>query len=233
MASDSPTPQPSKHSDGRSGLPFLAACKILAVLALLATAALIARAVKRRADTPHYQPRLPIVGEVINELGSWGVPIAPTPSVEGYEAAAIRRAGGQLTDFGYDFDNLRPLLSDFVDDLNSQHVSELGRVLYDEFMSRLLASRLQSMALLSNPATAAKIEAQRIDRPVVVLGLPRSGTTAFHRILSAVPAFRGVKYFEVMYPSGLPGDAVHGGIYSSSSGVTDPRLEVVTRCALL
>ena len=94
-----------------------------------------------------------------------------------------------------------------------------------DYVVHMLANRLQRRAVLSNPTHAAEIHAQRINRPVVVLGLFRSGTTALHRILSAMPTLRGIKYYELMYFAGLHGHNVSAGAYADRS--QDPRLPVV------
>lgn len=97
-----------------------------------------------------------------------------------------------------------------------------------DYVVHMLANRLQRRAVLSNPTHAAEIHAQRINRPVVVLGLFRSGTTALHRILSAMPTLRGIKYYELMYFAGLHGHNVSAGAYADRS--QDPRLPVVEAC---
>jgi hypothetical protein len=49
------------------------------------------------------------------------------------------------------------------------------------------------------------LAAERIERPLVVTGEPRSGTTLLHALLSVDPGGRALRFWEVMHPSPPPG----------------------------
>jgi hypothetical protein len=51
------------------------------------------------------------------------------------------------------------------------------------------------------------LDAEPIDRPLVVTGEPRSGTTLLHALLAADPSNRALRFWEVMHPSPPPGPA--------------------------
>ena len=61
-----------------------------------------------------------------------------------------------------------------------------------------------------HPAPQASAEDRALGdphAPIVVIGLPRSGTTFFHNLLAADPANRSPATWEIMYPSPPPGEA--------------------------
>jgi LPS sulfotransferase NodH len=58
----------------------------------------------------------------------------------------------------------------------------------------------------------------RVESPIVVIGLPRSGTTMLHSLMAADPAHRSPQWWESLYPSPPPEEA---------SYATDPRRSVV------
>jgi len=49
------------------------------------------------------------------------------------------------------------------------------------------------------------LDRETIDRPLVVTGEPRSGTTLLHALLSVDPDARALRFWEVMHPSPPPG----------------------------
>jgi hypothetical protein len=85
----------------------------------------------------------------------------------------------------------------------------------------LLRNRLLLEQLLN---THPEIHDERIDRPVVVAGLPRTGTTHLHNLLAADPALRSLPYWESLEPV-LP-EAERAAV---AAGAPDPRPE---RCQL-
>ena len=49
------------------------------------------------------------------------------------------------------------------------------------------------------------VGAEVVDRPMIVTGEPRSGTTLLHALLSVDPASRALRFWQVMFPSPPPG----------------------------
>ncbi|MBI4515329.1 MAG: sulfotransferase [Deltaproteobacteria bacterium] len=79
----------------------------------------------------------------------------------------------------------------------------LGRVAQRSQILDLLVMRLRVQDLL---ARRPEIRAERIDRPIVILGLPRTGTTLLHRLLARDAGLRSLPFWEGIAP--LPdGDA--------------------------
>jgi hypothetical protein len=82
-----------------------------------------------------------------------------------------------------------------------------------EFLIGLLVNRLLIRQYQQrNPACLH----EPIDRPIFILGLPRSGTTLLYRLLALDPASRFVPYWESLYPAPLPDEP---------PGDVSPRLE--------
>jgi hypothetical protein len=59
---------------------------------------------------------------------------------------------------------------------------------------------------------------ERIVAPIIICGLPRTGTTHLHNLLSADPALRSLPYWESLEPVLADGEIPH-------AGAPDPRLE--------
>ncbi len=66
----------------------------------------------------------------------------------------------------------------------------------------LLETRLRLAAVWR--ASLGALEAQRIDHPVFILGMPRSGSTFLHELLAADPANCAPRVWEVMFPVERP-----------------------------
>jgi hypothetical protein len=96
-------------------------------------------------------------------------------------------------------------------------LSSLGLAMTYESLLQTLRARLLVEDLV---ARHPEIEDVPIERPIVICGLPRTGTTHLHNLLSADPALRHLPYWESLEPV-LPADeaqaVAHGG--------PDPRRE--------
>jgi hypothetical protein len=109
--------------------------------------------------------------------------------------AAARRATG-LSDFGnpYYREGLERLLRSANEeaDLNAYGRFIIGKLVVTHLINRLLLqqARVQQPQLLKTPLIA----------PIIVTGLPRTGTTALHRLISADPANRALQYYELVQP---------------------------------
>jgi hypothetical protein len=105
-----------------------------------------------------------------------------------------------LTDFGPDdyTDGLSVLLDSCSGEAD---LTPLGRKVMRAFLRGALAARLFSEAgWRSYPEHAGVL----IERPVFVTGLPRTGTTALHRLLTADPAHQGLEVWLAEMPQPRP-----------------------------
>ena len=118
---------------------------------------------------------------------------------------ALDRAGG-ATDFGPD--GWQEPLEVLCDSLRTEAgLSAFGTVSMHAQLVQLLANRLLVEAYLRAHPDALDAP---VARPIVVAGLPRTGTTHLHNLLSADPALRSLPYWEAVEPLPAPGEA--GGL---------------------
>ena len=78
--------------------------------------------------------------------------------------------------------------------INKQTLSPLGKFIAHDSLLRRLVARLRVKAELSKKP---ELTATPLKPPVFVLGLPRTGTTFLHRLLSLDPNVRFPKTWEV------------------------------------
>ncbi|MGV9857856.1 sulfotransferase family protein [Gordonia sp. NPDC003425] len=119
-------------------------------------------------------------------------------TVDDLHESATRATG--LDDFGDDayLEPLRVLLASYADDAN---LTELGSKMFRYFLKGALVARLVSEASWrANPDHASV----PITRPIFVTGLPRTGTTALHRLLAADPAHQGLEMWLTEFPQPRP-----------------------------
>jgi len=114
-------------------------------------------------------------------------------------AARARERADDLGDRGFE-EPLAVLCAALEEDAA---LSAAGRLLVRELLLGLLASRLRLEALL---ARRPELAAERVAAPLVVLGLPRTGTTHLHTLLSLHPALRTLPYWESLEPIPSPRD---------------------------
>ncbi|BBY16078.1 sulfotransferase family protein [Mycolicibacterium litorale] len=132
-------------------------------------------------------------------LAAYGATVALTP--EALQATAAGRAG--LTDFGDD--GFRERLQVLCDALNSEAgLSDAGRALAFEQLTQHLVNRLRLHDLLTRHPEILTIP---VERPIVICGLPRTGTTHLHNMIAADPAIRHLPYWESLEPVPAPGEA--------------------------
>jgi hypothetical protein len=119
-------------------------------------------------------------------------------TVEDLHASATRLTG--LTDFGADdyTDGLAVLLDSYHADAG---LTPLGRRVKRAFLRGALAARLMSEAGWAARPDCLELP---VPRPVFVTGLPRSGTTALHRLLTADPAHQGLELWLAEMPQPRP-----------------------------
>ncbi len=146
------------------------------------------------------RPSLPLRLQVVNTVGKHlGAARLPVVSLreEALVQAAVKETG--LTDFGdsYYRESLLRLLESADNDA-ALHLSgqvALREVIVGSLINRLLLTE----AFKQTPETFRK----PLKSPIIVLGLPRSGTTFLHRLLAMDPAHRAVPWWELARP--LPG----------------------------
>ncbi|MES2262043.1 MAG: sulfotransferase [Pseudomonadota bacterium] len=115
-------------------------------------------------------------------------------------ALAVERAGG-LSDFGGG--NYRAALDVLFDSLAREaNLSAQGISLLHEKIVMQLVNRL---IIEDYCKRYPEILAQPIDDPLVIVGLPRTGTTLLQRALAVDPRFYSAAWWETRYPAPLPG----------------------------
>ncbi|BBX26201.1 sulfotransferase family protein [Mycolicibacterium alvei] len=82
-------------------------------------------------------------------------------------------------------------------------LSDTGLGIVFEQLVGNLVNRLRLEALI---ADHPEIEGIEIERPIIICGLPRTGTTHLHNLLAADPALRHLPYWESLEPLPGPGE---------------------------
>ncbi|WP_143965300.1 sulfotransferase family protein [Gordonia zhaorongruii] len=119
-------------------------------------------------------------------------------TVEDLHASASRTVG--LDDFG-DQDYLEPLQVLLDSYQRDAGLTETGSKMFRFFLKGALIARLLSEAGWKNNPQCADVP---IERPIFVTGLPRTGTTALHRLLAADPAHQGLEMWLTEFPQPRP-----------------------------
>ena len=123
-----------------------------------------------------------------------------SPAVLG---AAVDATG--LTDFGAG--DFRERLEVWLTDVNADtDLTEFGRAAIFRICVRFAATRLKTVRMLTDHPEVA---AETIVEPIIVIGLPRSGTTHLVNLLAADPRRRSLPYWEACEP--VPEDGFSGG----------------------
>jgi hypothetical protein len=119
-------------------------------------------------------------------------------TVEDLHASATRITG--LEDFGApDYrDALEVLLESYARDAA---LTPVGNKANRAFLRGALVARLLCEAAWREHPECADV---RIERPIIVTGLPRTGTTALHRLLAEDPAHQGVELWLTQVPQPRP-----------------------------
>jgi sulfotransferase family protein len=129
-------------------------------------------------------------------------------------AAARRRAGGRDFEDTMFLGGLRRLLHGLAEEAG---LNFLGRIAAREAIVNCLANRLR---LERDRGRHPEIATQEIRRPLVITGLPRSGSTLLHGLLAQDPANRVPQTWEMMTPSPPPERATYD---------CDPRIAITER----
>ncbi len=116
-----------------------------------------------------------------------------------------------LDDFGDD--EFREGLSRIVDSTNREIVlSPIGAAAFQAEINRMLVNRLRFADDLKK---RPEIRNEDLSAPVIVLGLPRTGTTKLQRMLASDTGLLSLKFWQTMNPARFP-DAL--------PGAEDPRI---------
>jgi hypothetical protein len=111
---------------------------------------------------------------------------------------ARRRAG--LEDFGDP--PVEPTLSVLTKSLEQEaNLHPLGRFLMWVHLRDLLETRLRLAEVWSRQPV--ELDDYRMERPIFIIGMPRTGSTFLHELLAEDPGHRAPRVWEVMFP--LPG----------------------------
>lgn len=113
---------------------------------------------------------------------------------------ARRRTG--LSDFGSEW--FRRPLGVLIAALDKEAgLSEQGRVGYREHIVRSLINRLR---MFEHIRLHPEILDEKLDVACVIVGLPRTGSTMFQRMLTSMPGMTGVLWWELQNFAPLPGE---------------------------
>ena len=146
--------------------------------------------------------RLPLPARLLNVSGQWlrrlGVPLVlVTPEVLERRAQAITG----LSDFGErDFHEPLRVLCHSVN--HDADLSMVGRLAFRDHVTNALVTRLRRVDLHSR---RPDIFSAPLVPPIIVLGLPRSGTTMLHRLLALGTGARPLYTWELQEPIAGPG----------------------------
>jgi hypothetical protein len=128
--------------------------------------------------------------------------VDPTPF---FEPEVLLRdatgATGGLADFGAE-PSFRPALEALCGALEREgRLSEMGRTLLKQKIVGHLASRLRIEDYFKR---FPEIAAESVAPPLVIVGLPRTGTTRLQRLLSRDPRLYSMMFWESQFPVPLP-----------------------------
>jgi hypothetical protein len=121
-------------------------------------------------------------------------------TVEDLKASAVRTVG--LDDFGSDDDNYIEALTVLLESYRREaDLTELGSKMSRFFLRNALVARLLSEASWKQHPDYADVP---ITAPIFVTGLPRTGTTALHRLLCGDPRHQGLELWLAEFPQPRP-----------------------------
>lgn len=121
-------------------------------------------------------------------------------TLDGLMAQARTETG--LDGFGTEW--FREPLSLLLNALASEvELSAFGRITASAQLLQLLKNRLAIEDLLARHPEIHDVE---IRRPIIIAGLPRTGTTHLHNLMSSDPSLRSLPYWESVEPVLAPGE---------------------------
>jgi hypothetical protein len=122
--------------------------------------------------------------------------LAPLAPLEAEALLAAARAETGLDDVGDEsvVERLRVLSHALA---SEGRLSETGRVMAHAHLLQVLKNRLKVEALFARHPEIARVD---IHAPIVIVGLPRTGTTHLHNLMAADPGLRALPYWESLEP---------------------------------
>ena len=121
-------------------------------------------------------------------------------TVEDLKASATKAVG--LDDFGTDDDNYLEALSVLLESYRrDSDFTEIGSKMSRFFVRNALVARLLSEASWKQYPQHVDVA---VERPIFVTGLPRTGTTVIHRLLTADPRHQGLELWLAEFPQPRP-----------------------------
>jgi hypothetical protein len=121
-------------------------------------------------------------------------------TVDDLHASATKACG--LDDFGSDDDNYREALAVLLESFRRDaDLTELGSKMNRFFVRNALVARLVSEAAFQQYPQHVDVP---VERPIFVTGLPRTGTTVIHRLLTADPRHQGLELWLAEFPQPRP-----------------------------
>lgn len=170
-----------------------------------------------KSTTRYPSPDQPFAVKQINRLGrglrAVGL-LTPRLSPDKLIAKACQQSG--LSDFGNE--SFRLGLDKLCESLEREaRLSQIGRIAAHSLLLHNLTLRLQ---LIEYRKQHPEVARQTIERPLFVLGLPRTGTTILYELLAQDPAHRSPMSWEVLSP--VPPAR-------EESFTTDPRIEAAEK----
>ncbi len=143
-------------------------------------------------------PWLPAPIRLLNTMPQWLAQKAFAVDEEQLLERARRETG--LADFG-DEDFLVPLRLLLQDFREYNHFTPMGRITVKAILHQLLCARL---CLEEQIKQVPAIAQQSIDRPVIIAGLPRTGTTHLHNLLSKINRLHYLPLWQTLHPAPPP-----------------------------
>jgi Sulfotransferase family len=138
--------------------------------------------------------------------------------LDGNRLSAEARRRTHLEDFGTP--SIEPALSVLTRSLESEaDLTPLGRFLMRMHLQGLLETRLRLTEAWRGQLEVA--DSSAIRRPLFITGMPRSGSTFLHELLTEDPDNRAPRVWEVMFPLPAPTSEHHG---------RDPRVRRAATC---
>ena len=136
-----------------------------------------------------------------NAVGRSLARVGIRPSLEEESLLRAARRFTRLSDFGDD-EFREPLRRLLVAHEEQGSLSPVGRALKRLDFADMLATRLR---VRHQVVRRPELFEAPVRSPIVVTGLPRSGTTLLQRLLSLDPDARPLRAWEAMWPAPLPG----------------------------